>query len=82
MTKEERTYSRRKIASSINGARKTGKKEATSKRMTVEHYLTPWVKDLNIRQDTIGRMLCDINQSNSLCDPPLRIMTIKTQINQ
>ena len=64
--------------------------------MKVEHYLTPytkinskWIKDLNIRPDTIklleeniGRMLFDINHSNILFDPPPRIMTIKTQINQ
>ena len=64
--------------------------------MKVEHYLTPytiinskWIKDLNIRPDTmklleenIGRTLFDINHSNILFDPPPRIMTIKTQINQ
>ena len=64
--------------------------------MKVGHYLTPytkinskWIKDLNIRPDTIklleeniGRMLFDINHSNILFDPPPRIMTIKTQINQ
>ena len=64
--------------------------------MKVEHYLTPytkinlkWIKHLNIRPDTIkfleeniGRMLFDINHSNILFDPPPRIMTIKTKINQ
>ena len=64
--------------------------------MKVEHYLIPytkinlkWNKDLNIRPDTIklleeniGRTLFDINHSNILFDPPPRIMTIKTQINQ
>ena len=66
-----------------------------SKRMKVEHYLTPyikinskWIKDLNIRPDTIklleeniGRTLFDINHSNILFDPPPRIMAIKTQTN-
>ena len=70
--------------------------KATCKRMKVEHYLTPytkinlkWIKHLNIRPDTIkfleeniGRMLFDINHSNILFDPPPRIMTIKTKINQ
>ena len=64
--------------------------------MKVEHYLTPytkinskWIKDLNIRPDTIklleeniGRMLFDIINSKILFDPPPRIITIKTKINQ
>ena len=48
-----------------------------------------WIKDLNIRADTIkllaeniGRTLFDINHSNILFDPSPRIMTINTQINQ
>ena len=63
--------------------------------MRVKHYLTSytkinskWVKDLNIRSDTIklleeniGRMLLDINHSNILFDPLPRIMAIKTQTN-
>ena len=64
--------------------------------MKVEHSLTKytkinskWIKDLNIGPDTIkfleqniGRMHFDINHSKILLDPPPRIMTIKTQINQ
>ena len=64
--------------------------------MKVEHYLIPytkinlkWNKDLNIRPDTIklleeniGRTLFDINHSNILFDPPPRIRTIKTKMNQ
>ena len=64
--------------------------------MKLEHFLTPYtkinskcIKDLNIRPDTInlleeniGRMLFDINHSNILFDPPLRIRSIKTKINQ
>ena len=64
--------------------------------MKIEHYLTAytkinskWITDLNIRPDTIkllekniGRTLFDINHNNILFDPPPRIMTIKTQINQ
>ena len=70
--------------------------KATCIRMKVEHYLKPhtkinskWIKDLNIRPDSIklleeniGRTLFDINDSNISFDPPPRIMTIKTQINQ
>ena len=46
-------------------------------------------KNLNVRPDTIklleentGRTLFDINHSNIFFDPPSRIMTIKTKINQ
>ena len=48
-----------------------------------------WIKDLNIRPETIklleeniGRTLDDINQSKILYDPPLRIKEIKTKVNK
>ena len=48
-----------------------------------------WIKDLNIRSETIklleeniGRTLDDINQSKILYDPCSRIMEIKTKINK
>ena len=48
-----------------------------------------WIKDLNVRPDTIklseeniGRTLHDINHSKILFDPPPREMEIKTQINK
>uniref|UniRef100_A0A8D1N673 Uncharacterized protein n=1 Tax=Sus scrofa TaxID=9823 RepID=A0A8D1N673_PIG len=47
-----------------------------------------WIKDLDIRPDTIKLLeenicqtLSDINDSN-ISDPPLRVMTIKTKINK
>ena len=61
--------------------------------MKLEHFLTPytkmkWIKDLNLRPDTIkllkeniGQTFSDINHSNVFSDPPPRIMTIKTKIN-
>ena len=64
--------------------------------MKLEHFLTPytkinskWIKDLNIRPDTIklleeniGQTLSDINDSNIFSDPPPRVMTIKTKISK
>ena len=69
---------------------------ATCKRMKLEHSLTPytkinskWIKDLNIRPDTIklleeniGQTLSDINCSNIFSDPPPRVMTITTKVNK
>ena len=63
--------------------------------MKLEHSLTPftkikskWIKDLNVRQDTIklleeniGRTHFDINHSKIFFDPSSRVMEIKTEIN-
>ena len=73
-----------------------GKLDSYMYRMTLEHFLTPhtkinskWIKDLNLRPETIkfleeniGRTLDDINQSKILCDPPSRVMEIKTKVNK
>ena len=62
--------------------------------MKLEHFLTQytkikWIKDLNVRPETIklleeniGRTLDDINQSKIPCDPPPRVMEIKTKVNK
>ena len=64
--------------------------------MKLEHFLTPytqinskWIKDLNIRPETIkfleeniGKTLSDINHSKILYDPPPRVMEIKAKINK
>ena len=64
--------------------------------MKLEHFLTPytkinseWIKDLNIRPETIkfleeniGKTLSDINHSRILYDPPPRILEIKANINK
>ena len=69
---------------------------ATYKRIKLEHVLTSytkvnskWVKDLNVRPETIklleeniGRTLSDINQSKILYDPPPREMEIKTNVKK
>ena len=68
----------------------------TCKRVKLEHSLTlytkinsKWIKDLDIKPDTIklleediGPTCSDINHSNIFSDPPPRLMTIKTKINK
>ena len=63
--------------------------------MKLEHFLIPytkinskWIKDLNVRQETIKlleenirKTLSDVNHSRILYDPPPRVMEIKAQIN-
>ena len=64
--------------------------------MKLEHFLTPytkinskWIKDLNIRPETIklleeniGKTLSNIHHSRILYDPPPRILEIKAKINK
>ena len=64
--------------------------------MKLGHFLTPytkinskWIKDLNIRTETIklleeniGKTLSDIHHSRILYDPPPRILEIKPKINK
>ena len=64
--------------------------------MKLEHSLIPytkinskWIKDLDLRLDTIkvleeniAQTISDINDSSIFSDPPLREMTAKTKINK
>ena len=61
--------------------------------MKLEHLYTKinskWIKDLNIRPETIklreeniGKALSDINHSRILYDPPPRVMETKAKINK
>ena len=64
--------------------------------MKLDHFLKPhtkinskWIKDLNIRPETIklleeniGKTLSDINHSRIPYDPPPRILEIKAKINK
>ena len=73
-----------------------GNWSATRKKMKLDHSLTPytkirskWIKDLNVRLDTIkvlekniDRTLSDINHRNIFFGPSPRIMEIKTKINK
>ena len=69
----------------------------TCKRMKLEQFLTPytkinskWVKDLNVRPETIQFLEENIgkhsptyiNHSRILYDPPTRILEIKAEINK
>ena len=64
--------------------------------MNLEYFLTPyvkintkWIKDLNVRRETIklleeniGKTHSDINHSKILYDPSPRVMDIKAKINK
>ena len=64
--------------------------------MKLEHFLmsytkrnSKWIKDLNVRPETIkllgeniGKTLSDINQRRILYDPSPRVLEIKAKINK
>ena len=96
LTKEAIIYNGKKTTSLTSGAGSTHKWSTTCKRMKLEHFLTPytklnskWVKDLNVRPETIKLLEEDIDKTHSninhsriLYDPPPRILEIKAKINK
>ena len=82
MTKEARIYNGEKTACSISGAGKTGHMEKNEIRTlpnAIHKKNSKWIKDLDIRPDTIklleeniGQTFSDINDSNIFSDLPLR----------
>ena len=62
---------------------------ATCEKMELEHFLTPytrinskWIKDLNVRPETIKLLRGNIGRTKILYDPPPRVMEIKTKVNK
>ena len=92
MTKKTRLWNGGKTVSSINRAGKTGQLHVKNEIRTQTPYTkinSKWIKDLNLRPDTIklleeniGRTLFDINCSNIFFYPSPRVMEIKTKVNK
>ena len=94
MTKKARIYNGEKTVSSSKWFWESS--TATCKSMQLEHSLTPytninskWLKDLNIRQDTIklleenlGKTFSDINHSNVFLGQSPKDIEIKAKINK
>ena len=65
------------------------KNETRTLSNTIHKNKPKWIKDLNVRPETIkllekniGKTLSDINHSKILYDPPPRILEIKAKINK
>jgi len=86
----------RKLTEHSKQALMKKRKNSLPKEKKREHFLTPctkinskWVKDLNIRPDTvklleenIGQTRSDINHSNLFSEPPPRVRSIKPKRNK
>ena len=60
-----------------------------SKELSVTKINSKWIKDINVRPETIklleeniGKTLSDIHHSRILYDPPPRILEIKAKLNK
>ena len=92
-TKEARIYNGARTVSLINVLGKLDSSMQNNEIRTLPNTThkdnSKWIKDLNVRPETIklleeniSRTLNDINQSKILYDPPPRVMEIKTKINK
>ena len=91
LMKEARIYNGEKTISLTSGAGKTGPplvKECVLSN-TYTKINSKWIKDLNVRSETIkllneniGKTVSDINHNRILYDPPPRVMEIKAKINK
>ena len=92
MTKEARIYNEEKAASSINGIGKIGqlhaKNETGSLFYVIQKINLKWIKDLNVRPETInllkeniGGNFFDIDLSNIFLDMFCQAKETKAKIN-
>ena len=93
-TKEARICNIEKTISLTNGAGKTGqlhvkKNETRTLFNTIHKTNSKWIKDLNVRPETIklleeniGKTLSDIKHSRILYDPPPRVMEARSKSKQ
>ena len=58
------------------------KNETRTLSKTIHKINSKWIKDLNVRPETIKLLEKNINHSRILYDPPPRILEIKAKINK
>ena len=93
LTMEARIYNGEKTISLTSGYGKTGQQSVKERNRTLSNTIHKntfkWIKDLNVRPETIklleeniDKTLSNINHSSILYDPPPRILEIKAKINK
>ena len=87
--KESRIYNGKKIVSSASGAGKVGQPHVNREVRTCTKINSKWLKDLNIRHDTIklleeiiGITFFDINLTNVFLGQSPKAIEIKAKINK